>query len=311
MEPRAHHVLIGLFTLLAAAGAIAFALWLSNTREVAERYYTVVFHEAVRGLSRGSAVQYNGLRVGDITDLSLDPDDIRRVRARIRVDSRIPIHEDTRARLELTGITGLAVIALSGGTPGSPLLTAPDGQAPVIHATPSALSQLLSQGDDMMSNISGLLINARDFMSPENAKNLSATLENLSKFTAALQLDGGDLQTLIKSLNQAATEASRALAQATSLLEGADGLLAKQGGRAFDSAQRAMAALEQTARRLAQLVQENQGALSSGMQGLGDIGPTLQSLRDTLAVLRTTVRRLDEDPAGYLLGREQIQEYRP
>ena len=311
MEPRAHHVLIGLFTLLAAVGAIAFALWLSNTREVAERYYTVVFHEAVRGLSRGSAVQYNGLRVGDITDLSLDPEDIRRVRARIRVDSRIPIHEDTRARLELTGITGLAVIALSGGTPGSPLLTAPDGQAPVIHATPSALSQLLSQGDDMMSNISGLLINARDFLSAENAKNLSATLENLSKFSAALQLDGGDLQTLIKNLSQAATEASRALAQATALLEGADGLLSKQGGRAFDSAQRAMAALEQTARRLAQLVQENQGALSSGMQGLGDIGPTLQSLRDTLAVLRTTVRRLDEDPAGYLLGREQIREYRP
>ncbi len=311
MEPRAHHVLIGLFTLLAAVGAIAFALWLSNTREVAERTYIVVFHEAVRGLSRGSAVQYNGLRVGEITDLSLDPADIRQVRARVRVDSRIPIHEDTRARLELTGITGLAVIALSGGTPGSPLLTAPEGQAPVIHATPSALSQLLSQGDDMMSNISGLLINARDFISPENAKNLSATLENLSKFTAALQLDGGDLQTLIKSLNQAATEASRALAQATSLLEGADGLLSKQGGRAFDSAQRAMAALEQTAKRLAQLMQEHQAALGSGMQGLGDIGPTLQSLRDTLTVLRTTVRRLDEDPAGYLLGREQIREYRP
>ena len=311
MEPRAHHVLIGLFTLLAAAGAIVFALWLSNTRDIPERQYLVVFHEAVRGLSRGSAVQYNGIRVGDITDLSLDPADIRRVRARIQLDSRIPVYQDTHARLELTGITGLAVIALSGGTPGSPLLTAPDGQIPEIQATPSALSQLLSQGDDVMSNVSALLINARNFLSPDNAKNLSSTLESLSKFTEALQLDGGDLQTMIQSLNRAANEAGRALGQATTLLGDADRLLTRQGKQAFDSAQRAMEALEQTAERLAGLMQEHQAALGSGMRGLGDIGPTLQSLRDTLSVLRTAVRRLDEDPAGYLLGREQIREYQP
>ena len=30
MEPRAHHVLIGSFTILAAAAALLFALWLGK-----------------------------------------------------------------------------------------------------------------------------------------------------------------------------------------------------------------------------------------------------------------------------------------
>ena len=53
MEPRAHHVLIGSFTILAAAAALLFALWLGKGPNAAQqRYYTVIFNEAVRGFVR-------------------------------------------------------------------------------------------------------------------------------------------------------------------------------------------------------------------------------------------------------------------
>ena len=105
MEPRAHHVLIGSFTILAVAAALLFALWLGKGPGAAQqRYYTVIFNEAVRGLSVGSEVQYNGIKIGEVTALELDPRDPRRVLAGVRVDGHVPIKKDIKARLALTGV---------------------------------------------------------------------------------------------------------------------------------------------------------------------------------------------------------------
>ena len=85
MEPRAHHVLIGSFTILAAAAALLFALWLGKGPNAAQqRFYTVIFNEAVRGLSVGSEVEYNGIKIGEVTALDLDPRDPQRVLAGVR-----------------------------------------------------------------------------------------------------------------------------------------------------------------------------------------------------------------------------------
>src|SRR5579871_4609539 len=97
MEPRAHHVLIGLFTVISATAALLFTLWLNKSHNDTElHYYTIVFNEAVRGLSKGSAVQYNGIKVGDVIGLTLDPRDPRKVLARIRVDSNVPVKQTHR-----------------------------------------------------------------------------------------------------------------------------------------------------------------------------------------------------------------------
>lgn len=115
METRAHHVLIGLFTVIVVAGALLFGLWLAKSSVDTEfKDYEIVFNEAVSGLSKGSAVQYSGIKVGDVVTLRLDPNDPRRVLARIRLGGDTPIKEDTQAKLALTGITGTSIIQLSG-----------------------------------------------------------------------------------------------------------------------------------------------------------------------------------------------------
>ena len=92
METRAHHVLIGLFTVIVVAGALLFGLWLAKSSVDTEfKDYEVVFNEAVSGLSRGSPVQYSGIKVGDVISLRLDPKDPRRVLARIRLAGDTPV----------------------------------------------------------------------------------------------------------------------------------------------------------------------------------------------------------------------------
>ena len=70
METRAHHVLIGLFSVLVVVGGMLFGLWLAKaSMDSTFKDYEVVFNEAVSGLSKGSSVQYNGIKVGDVVSL--------------------------------------------------------------------------------------------------------------------------------------------------------------------------------------------------------------------------------------------------
>ncbi|MEP1584233.1 MAG: MlaD family protein, partial [Marinobacter sp.] len=180
MEPRAHHVLIGLFTLVALASALAFALWLGqagNDRDYA--WYEIIFGRGVSGLSEGSPVKYSGIEVGDVAELSLDPSDPRNVRVLIRVYDDVPIKEDTRAGLALTNITGSMNIELKGGTPGSKKLTGSRESPPTIQAEPSAFTTLMASSEELFAKLDQFLTNANAMVSKENSRNLTRSLQNI------------------------------------------------------------------------------------------------------------------------------------
>src|SRR5690554_705726 len=248
MEPRAHHVLIGLFTLLAALAAIGFALWLAKAHQQGQvQQYVVVFNEPVRGLSRGSAVLYNGIRIGEVEDLRLNPADLRMAQALIAINADIPVREDTRARLVLTGITGLSVIELSGGSPLSPLVLDPeDDSIPEIIATPSPLTQLLAGGDHLMTNITELVFSARSVLSSENVESIGNTLRNLDTLTTSLSDQREDLKALLNTLTVASEHAGDAMQHVSTLLESTNTLVAEQGSATLEHAVSAMASLELT-----------------------------------------------------------------
>lgn len=312
METRAHHVMIGLFTVLSALAAISFAIWMSSSSANSEyRYYTVLFKQAVTGLSRGSAVQFSGIRIGDITELTLDKQDPRQVRARIRIDPSVPIKESTVASLSFTGITGNSVIELSHDDPDSPPLESENGDDPIIYAKPSSISSLLENGEDLMTNINRLVVNARDILSEENIGHISQTLEGLHQATDSISNPNGNLQQLLVELTETSRAAKGALEQSNQLIANADRLLTNQGAHTLNSAEEAMASVAQSSATLEQILTDNQAAFSSGMQGLGQLDPAINELRSTLAELRLLTRRLQDDPARFLLGRENKQEFQP
>ncbi|MBV4464699.1 MCE family protein [Pseudomonas sp. SWRI79] len=312
METRAHHVLIGLFTVIVVAGALLFGLWLAKSSVDTEfKDYEIVFNEAVSGLSNGSAVQYSGIKVGDVVMLRLDPNDPRRVLARIRLGGDTPIKEDTQAKLALTGITGTSIIQLSGGTPQSPTLKGKDGDLPTIVASPSPIARLMNDSSDLMAGVNVLMHNANQLFSSENVARISSTLENLEQTTGTIADQRGDIRQAMQQLASVGKQASATLEQTTALMRNANGLLNDQGKQMFGSAEQAMKSLEQSSATINTLLSANQDSLNSGMQGFNGLAPAVRELRDTLSSLRTISQRLEANPSGYLLGNDKNKEFTP
>ena len=132
METRAPFVVVGAFVLAAIVAVFGFVYWLHNTGGLGPRAtYHVQFDGSVPGLLVGAAVLFNGIRVGEVTDLGLAPDSPRRVNATISVASTTPVRSDTKVGLEFQGLTGVPVVALEGG-----MLLANSGEVSTLIADP-------------------------------------------------------------------------------------------------------------------------------------------------------------------------------
>lgn len=312
METNARYVLIGLCSLLASAGAVLFALWLGKA-SLDNSYddYEVVFHEAVTGLSIGSPVQFSGIKVGDVQRLRLDPKDPSQVLVRIRVAADTPVRVNTMAKLTPTGITGTSFIQLSSGAADSPALTAEGGKVPRIIAEQSSMSRLMNNGKDILGNVNELLANANRLFSAENTERLSQTLNNLQLATGAVAEQREDLRHSIQQLALLSKQANQALEQTSTLLRTSNRLLDEHGSDTLNNVEQAMAALHRSSSTIEQLLNNNQAALGEGIQGLSEFGPALRELRETLHSLKGISQQVESNPAGFLLGREQPQEFHP
>jgi phospholipid/cholesterol/gamma-HCH transport system substrate-binding protein len=311
METRAHHVLIGLFTVIVVTAALLFGLWLAKTStDQAFQDYEVVFNEAVTGLSQGAAVQYNGIKVGDVTRLKLDPADPRRVPARIRLSADTQVKQNTHAKLALTGLTGLSIIQLSGGSPQSAALRGHDGHVGVIIATPSPLTKLLAGGEDLMLNINEVVAKASQLLSDDNVQHINNTLTHLDQMTGAVAEQRDDIRQLLQQLALASRNANATLTQTGELVRNANGFIKGPGNAAVESMQASMASLQRATANIDRLLDDNRDGLNNGMRGLSEIGPALVELRKTLESLQGISRKLDDNPSGYLLGRDKAKEFK-
>ncbi|WMC10176.1 MlaD family protein [Oceanimonas pelagia] len=305
METRAHHVLIGAFTLLVAAAGLAFVLWLAKTGDERElRRYDILFSEPVSGLSVGSPVQYSGIRVGEVESLTLNPEDPRQVRARVRIATDAPVKTDTRARLALANITGAANIELSHGSPASPLLADGSGQIPVIRAEPSPLARLRVSSEELMLSLNTLLDNANRLLTPQNAAHVGRMLASLDEVSATLAQQQGSLSEGLNALAGAATRLDAMLARL-------DRQLAQHGEPMLADTAATAASLQRLSERLERLLAQQQPALEAGLQGLAGLEPALRELRRTLRALGDVTRQLQQDPAATLLERESMEEFKP
>src|SRR5580698_1452048 len=98
MERNANYALVGLISTILLVAMIIFIFWLTNFA-LSQRYdnYDIVFHGSVSGLTRGGDVQFNGIKVGEVSDIKLDAQDPNLVVAKTRVRSDTPVRVDTEA----------------------------------------------------------------------------------------------------------------------------------------------------------------------------------------------------------------------
>ena len=123
MERDAHYAAVGIATVALLVALAVFTIWLARLQFNKDYdVYDIVFYGPVRGLSEGGEVHFNGIRVGEVTNLNLDPKKGDQVIARVRLNGTTPVRVTSRAQLEPQGITGLNYIQITAGTPESALL---------------------------------------------------------------------------------------------------------------------------------------------------------------------------------------------
>ena len=313
METRAHHILIGLFTVLTAAAALLFALWMSYAAGQRDyQPYRILFERSVNGLSVGSKVQYNGIEVGDVTELSLNPDDPRQVITLIRVYEDTPIKVDTRAKLAFASITGSMSVQLYGGTPESQrLLAQSSDDTPFIQADPSPIATLFDEGEEMVENLNAILQSVNELFDDNNREQAGNILTNIAQITEMIASQQSALDENMALFGDVSRQASTTLESIESLSLEANRLLSQEGQQVMRSAESASRDVASAAQRIEQLVNDNAGAVESTLQSTRDIAPALAALRSTLATLDRITRELEESPTDFFLGRDQVEEFRP
>jgi phospholipid/cholesterol/gamma-HCH transport system substrate-binding protein len=205
METRANFALVGLFTLAVLGAAFGFVSWFSGLGGSSDRREVrIVFSGSVTGLTRGSSVLFNGLRVGEVKDIQLFPDDPRSIFAVIEVAKSTPIRNDTRARIESQGLAGVVAIQLLGGKLDAPALQAREGQAlPTIIAERSEVQDLLETVRNVARRTDDLFERLGRFVD-DNDKSIATTIRNVEKFSAALGDNADGVNKMLSSFAAAA-----------------------------------------------------------------------------------------------------------
>lgn len=196
MEIRARYTMMGAFTLGIILAGFAFVYWLNSAGGLGQRaYFRVAFDSPVSGLLRGSGVLFNGIRVGEITNLTLDPEKPGTVAASIAIDLRTPVRADTRVGIEFQGLTGAPVISLVGGSSAAPpIAKANEAGGPLLIAEKNAGQSMTQAARDVLRRFDGVLA--------ENSEPLRDTIANIRKFSEALARNSDKVDSIVSGVER-------------------------------------------------------------------------------------------------------------
>jgi phospholipid/cholesterol/gamma-HCH transport system substrate-binding protein len=290
-----------------------FTLWIAGTplnRSYAT--YDVVFTGPVNGLTEGGEVRFNGIKVGEVTRLSLDRTDPNRVIARIRVDAQTPVRKDSVAQLDFLGITGVTFIQIRAGTKEQALLTSADGTVPVIPTERTALDELLSGGQSILSVASTTLTNISAALSEENVEHLTKILENVEKATARIAEEDGVIDSAaaaLKSVDKAATQLAEAAATINEIARTDVAAFAENGNKVLADLGPAVENVRKAADNInGAVTQINKELTPTAGRALSEIANTAGDLQAMMIRIQGLLNEIEQDPSRFLYRQPQPVE---
>jgi phospholipid/cholesterol/gamma-HCH transport system substrate-binding protein len=300
MERDARYALVGLLSVVLMVGLAAFVIWLAG-KQFSQSFdqYVVDFKGPVRGLSSGGEVFFNGIKVGEVTRLSLNAKDPNRVLARIRITSDAPVRVDSVATLEPLGVTGVNYILISGGTPSKPLLkdVTPAGETPLIHAAQGQLESLFEGGGTVMARAVEALDRFNRVLSDDNIRQFSGTLHDIHEMTTELKNHKQLIADLDETITSAKTASDRIAALAESSNQLVNGDLKRSLRNLGDAAVEIKGAAQETRELIVKLKSPSSEFAENGLPQLNRTVASLQQAADTL---NRMVADIEANPASFL-----------
>jgi phospholipid/cholesterol/gamma-HCH transport system substrate-binding protein len=204
METRAHHLLIGCFAIGITVLAIVFLFLIGRVQfDRQHQLYDLKFEGSISGLSKAADVLYNGIKVGEVIEIKIDEDNPKNVLVRIQVERSTPVKEDSYARLETQGLTGIAAIQIAGGGSQSNPLVAEEGQRyPVIPTRASVISELFTSAPQLVDKSNVVLARVAAFLSTDNERQFSETMANLTKLSGNLAKASDKFESIATNLDK-------------------------------------------------------------------------------------------------------------
>ena len=318
MENKAHYALIGTFVLLSFLAIIAFILWLSNI-QFNQQYdeYEISFSGPVRGLSQGSEVRFNGLKVGEVTRLRLDQTDTNVVLADIQVVSDTPVDTKSYARLEPLGLTGLSYIQIFSGGEEFPLLNELPGRGPKrIEGQMSQLDTFLDGGGSVIESATIALKRVNSVLSAEAVLDFHHILKNIENITANVDTSDFDINkfnAMMASIAEAAdsiTETANSITNTSTTLNDVAGndvkvLLAK-AKESLERIDGAVGSYDSLAGEGEELMVDARDAINRlSNSGLTDLEETVDSIRRLVQTLGRVADSLEQNPTSFIVGKER------
>lgn len=299
MDRKINYAMVGLFVIALAATWLAISLWLA-LGDIYTEYttYQVYMDESVSGLYRDAPVKYQGVEIGKVSSIKLNPAVPDQVQLLLDIESAVPIKEDTTAVLTVQGMTGIAFVDLTGGSLGSPLLVAREDQFyPVIRSAPSFFSRLDMSGTKLVANLNVLANALANVLDAKGTQTLRDTLENINKITAAFAHRQAELEQGIVSAAKLLENGVVASAQLGPLLS--------QSNATAKSFEDMAATVSITGENINRYVTNSgAGVQQFSRQTLPELGVLISELRRLADTLQGIGQNLEDDPRVLLYGRD-------
>jgi phospholipid/cholesterol/gamma-HCH transport system substrate-binding protein len=299
VEDKVNYTLVGAFVLVLGAALVAGVLWLAVGLGGQKKVdpYASIFAESVAGLSIDAPVKFLGVDVGKVSRIEIDPQDSRQVRLHFLIERGTPIKQDSEAVLKTQGLTGIAYVELSGGSPAAaPLRPSAEQPEPIIRSKPSLSARLENLLGTALAGLDRMSGNLNAVFDAENRAALKQTLADLATLTHTLAAQKETISAGIDDAARTAQQAAMASAQLDPLLE-----RLATAASAVDSAAQALGQTSQTAGEVAA------GAASGVQQLQTETLPDLARLMADLSRLAESLRHLSEQterqPSSLLIGR--------
>lgn len=319
METKANHVWVGAITLGLLALIAAVILWIARLNESGRHEYDIFFKQSVDGLSKGSAVNFSGVPVGQVSHIELWKKDPGFVRVRIAVEQDVPIRVGTTATIQ-GSFTGVSTIQLEGATKDAPELTCEGEEAkaacpegvPVIPTKRGGLGELLNSAPVLLERLATLTERLTLVFSDKNLAALENILANTDRMTGGLADSTPQFRATMAELQATLIDARKALIAFETTTMATNETLNGEGKAMLVQFRQSLKSIEVVANQLNGLVGDSRPAAKQ-LQAttLPQAEAAIRDLRASTKALRDLTEKLNNEGAGSLLGGQRLPDYKP
>lgn len=272
MSTRAQQVRLGMFlvgfVVLLFGGLIFIAgsqFW--ETRDD----YEIHFNESVAGLEVGSPLKVNGVSVGRVEQVSLDPENIETVIVKVSLSGGVPLRRDATAVIQLAGITGLKFIEVNPGTRGQPRLE-PGSE---IQTGSSDFSILTGRADDIARQVQAVLARLLRVTSDENLAHVDGIIEEMHRAMTRVAV-------LLRTVNEVVEENRPEISRAVKNIGSAAGSLSKTSDEVASTVRVARDDLHGALNAGERAMKRIDGLAVEGTKAVRSAGGIIDDARDSL-----------------------------